>query len=112
MRKSIAAAVALTLVASLLGGCGSNVSDREDGKITETTGTVATMPSTDTAPTVMPHETTNPTEHTGRNETTDGTHETGGIREDMEGAMDDITGESQSRARQAHPGNSKMSGKE
>ena len=54
MRKFFGVILTFTLIASLLGGCrGGNVSDREDGKITDPTNastTTATMPSTDTAP--------------------------------------------------------------
>lgn len=53
MKKSCSALLALALMLSAFTGCRRNVSTREDGMVTDptvTTGTVATMPSTDTAP--------------------------------------------------------------
>lgn len=55
MKRMICMAMALTLMASLFVGCGcQNVSDREDGMITNDT---TPMPTITTAPT---HETTQP----------------------------------------------------
>ena len=54
MRRFVSVAVAAVLAATVMAGCrDKNVSDREDGMITEptvTTESMFTMPSTDTAP--------------------------------------------------------------
>ena len=77
MRKHCTPFLVLAVMLALLTGCRGNVSDREDGKITEPTSftatmpTIATMPSTDTAPIdTMPSaetEGTNETQHTQPN---------------------------------------------
>lgn len=81
MRKSYRVFLIPAMMLALLTGCRGNVSNREDGKITEPTATVATMPtaatmpSTDTAPIgTMPSPST---ESTGSTHATEATAESG-----------------------------------
>lgn len=96
MRKMIAAAAAFCLMATLLCGCRGNVSSREDGKITDPTGTAATMPGADTTPSYSTH----PTETTGSHDSTNGTGEHSndatGSMEGMDG-MEGMEGNARSR---------------
>lgn len=73
MRKFMSIAAAVMLVASLMTGCRDrNVSDREDGMITDptvTTDGILTMPSTDTAPIVTTAPYTEPTTDTASDAT-------------------------------------------
>lgn len=65
MNKLFSAGIALALTAALLTGCRGNVSDHENGRITDPTmmpETIATIPSTDTTPPM----TTQPTQDTAR----------------------------------------------
>lgn len=86
MRKLFGAVFALALTAVVLTGCRGNVSDHENGRITNPTmmpETIATMPSTDTVPpmTTMPTVTTQPTREstspTGDTGSTEGSGTTG-----------------------------------
>ena len=75
MRKYYRVFLIPAMMLALLTGCRGNVSNREDGKITEPTATVATMPSTDTAPIgTMPSPST---ESTGSTHATEATAESG-----------------------------------
>ena len=115
MRKYFGAIVALALIASLLGGCrGGNVSDREDGVITDptNTSTTATMPSTDTAPiaTTEPVVTTGPSESTDatmNSGTTDSTEGNTSTNSTGESGATEATGSTNGRSRQAQPGTSR-----
>ena len=102
MRKYLAAALALAIMATAFAGCGKrNVSDNGNGLITESTAMTnpaTTMPSTDTIPS-MTAETTSPTDHsvtTDPENNNDPTNET-----DIIGEAGAATGEG--RARGADP---------
>lgn len=100
MRKYLTAAVALTLIASMLGGCrNGNVSDRNDGVITDptvTSGTMATMPSTDTTPiaTTNPSVSTESTTHPGNENSTATTDMTENSGAADHSGVSDATGDS------------------
>lgn len=65
MKKILCLILAFALSAGIFAGCRGNVSNNAGGKITDPTGTMATMPSTDTAP-----MTTEPMNTTGTASTT------------------------------------------
>lgn len=103
MRKIYSALLALALMMTVLSGCRGNVSSRKDGKITEptaTTGTVATMPSTDTAPIA-----TAPSATTEETTLPAGTDSTGITEHTTETGVTTPSNESvpEGRARHAHP---------
>ena len=60
MKKMLCLILALALSAGLFAGCRGNVSNHAGGKITDPTETMATMPSTDTAPVTTEPMTTDP----------------------------------------------------
>lgn len=96
MRRFVSAAAALAMAATMLAGCRDrNVSDREDGVITDptvTTESMFTMPSTDTVPSVSTEPTTgipsDPTQMTGDNGTTENTAPQGKAGTIRPGMMD------------------------
>lgn len=103
MRKIYSTFLACALMLTVLSGCRGNVSSRKDGKITEptaTTGTVATMPGTDTAPIATePSVTTEETTHPAG---TESTHTTEGTADTHSTAPSDASAP-ESRARHARP---------
>ena len=102
MRKYLAAALALAIMATAFAGCGKrNVSDNGNGLITEPTAMTnpaTTMPSTDTIPSVAT-ETTSPTDHSVTTEPEHGNGSTNAT--DITGETGAVTGEG--RARSADP---------
>lgn len=99
MRKYCSALLAVAVMLCMLSGCRGNVSDRTDGKITEPTGTVATMPSTDTAPIATAPSAV--TEGTNPGSMTDSTAQTETGTTGDTSPADPSTPEG--RARHAHP---------
>ena len=93
MRKYSSIPLAMLLVASLMAGCRDrNVSDREDGMITDptvTTESIYTMPSTDTAPSITTAPNTDPTTET---DTTDEPGEPGAPETTTPGAKGRMPG--------------------
>jgi len=101
MRKICIAVLALAIMAICFTGCRKNVSDREDGTITESTAMTepsVTMPSTDTTPAI----TTEPSFQSDSTETTDetGTSESETTQDGMSGG--DME---RSRSRKGNSGN-------
>ena len=106
IRKHCNVLLVTALMLTLLTGCRGNVSHREDGMITDPTGsgatvsttpTIATMPSTDTVP--MDTLPSDPTDVTGNT----GASESSGTQESTRPSKDPAQSGQEGRARHAHP---------